>query len=185
MRSPELSRALPPGRSRRGHRAAGPTSGSGRSSTSGSPCDGWRAGRGAGAREGRHADAQLRREPMQHGRLFLAGDAAHIVPPTGAKGLNLAIARRAGACRGDRRLATHRLARPLDAYSDALPAPRLARRALLVVDDHHAPPSPATRLHAELQLSQLRYVTTSGRRRSRSPRTTPGSSPCRALRQKV
>jgi p-hydroxybenzoate 3-monooxygenase len=31
-------------------------------------------------------------EPMQHGKLFLAGDAAHIVPPTGAKGLNLAVA---------------------------------------------------------------------------------------------
>jgi p-hydroxybenzoate 3-monooxygenase len=31
-------------------------------------------------------------EPMQHGRLYLAGDAVHIVPPTGAKGLNLAVA---------------------------------------------------------------------------------------------
>jgi p-hydroxybenzoate 3-monooxygenase len=31
-------------------------------------------------------------EPLRHGRMFLAGDAAHIVPPTGAKGLNLAVA---------------------------------------------------------------------------------------------
>jgi p-hydroxybenzoate 3-monooxygenase len=31
-------------------------------------------------------------DPMQYGHLFLAGDAAHIVPPTGAKGLNLAVA---------------------------------------------------------------------------------------------
>ena len=43
-------------------------------------------------------------EPMQHGRLFLAGDAAHSVPPAGAKGLNLAaadvhlLARAIGAC---------------------------------------------------------------------------------------
>jgi len=31
-------------------------------------------------------------EPMQYGQLFMAGDAAHIVPPTGAKGLNAALA---------------------------------------------------------------------------------------------
>src|SRR5260370_14863068 len=31
-------------------------------------------------------------EPMQYGKLFLLGDAAHIVPPTGAKGMNLALA---------------------------------------------------------------------------------------------
>jgi p-hydroxybenzoate 3-monooxygenase len=31
-------------------------------------------------------------DPMQYGRLFLAGDAAHIVTPTGAKGMNLAVA---------------------------------------------------------------------------------------------
>jgi p-hydroxybenzoate 3-monooxygenase len=31
-------------------------------------------------------------EPMQHGRLFLAGDSVHIQPPTGAKGMNLALA---------------------------------------------------------------------------------------------
>lgn len=39
-------------------------------------------------------------EPMQHGRLFLAGDAAHTVPPTGAKGLNLAVADVAVLARG-------------------------------------------------------------------------------------
>jgi p-hydroxybenzoate 3-monooxygenase len=39
-------------------------------------------------------------EPMRHGRLFLAGDAAHIVPPTGAKGLNLAVADVAVLARG-------------------------------------------------------------------------------------
>ena len=41
-------------------------------------------------------------EPMHYGRLFLAGDAAHIVPPTGAKGLNLAMA---DVCRLARTLA--------------------------------------------------------------------------------
>ena len=39
-------------------------------------------------------------EPMQYGRLFLAGDAAHVVPPTGAKGLNLAVADVRVLCEG-------------------------------------------------------------------------------------
>ena len=52
------------------------------------------AGRSARARsrEGRHADAQLRGRADAARAAFLAGDAAHIVPPTGAKGLNLAVA---------------------------------------------------------------------------------------------
>ena len=47
-------------------------------------------------------------EPMQHGRLYLAGDAVHIVPPTGAKGLNLAVADVRVLARGADRLAGRR-----------------------------------------------------------------------------
>ena len=102
--------------------------------------------------------------PMRHGRLFLAGDAAHIVPPTGAKGLNLAIA--------DVAL----LARALTAWlvdgSSTLvglllrrrPAPGLAVHALLLVDDldaAHLPPGEGDAFDQQLQLSQLRWVTSS------------------------
>ena len=97
--------------------------------------------------------------PMQHGRLFLAGDAAHIVPPTGAKGLNLAVADVAllapalvALVRGDRRLA--------DAYSET--ALRRVWRCT------HFSWWMTTMLHtsgdpfdAELQLSQLRWVCSS------------------------
>ncbi len=101
-------------------------------------------------------------EPMQHGRLFLAGDAAHIVPPTGAKGLNLALAD-VGVlaealvdwyARGDRR--------GLDAYSAA--CLRRVWRA------EHFSWWMTSMLHRDeeagdfgraLQLSQLRYLTTS------------------------
>jgi p-hydroxybenzoate 3-monooxygenase len=56
-------------------------------------------------------------EPMQYGRLFLAGDAAHIVPPTGAKGMNLAIADVAVLSRALAAWYAGRGADELDAYS--------------------------------------------------------------------
>ncbi|NLU73218.1 4-hydroxybenzoate 3-monooxygenase [Streptomyces sp. HNM0575] len=57
-------------------------------------------------------------EPMRHGRLFLAGDAAHIVPPTGAKGLNLAVADVAVLARALIRHHTTGDTSGLDSYSE-------------------------------------------------------------------
>jgi p-hydroxybenzoate 3-monooxygenase len=101
-------------------------------------------------------------EPMQHGRLFLAGDAAHIVPPTGAKGLNLAIADveiLANALVGWYRSGD---GTGLDGYSAAClrrvwRAEHLSywMTSMLHRDDE------AGEFGRRLQLSQLRYVTTS------------------------
>jgi p-hydroxybenzoate 3-monooxygenase len=101
-------------------------------------------------------------EPLRYGRLFLAGDAAHIVPPTGAKGLNLAAA--------DVRVLSEALddwyargdSRGLDAYSDTC-----LRRVWRV---QHFSWWMTSMLHrfpgndpfeAQLQRSQLRYVCSS------------------------
>jgi p-hydroxybenzoate 3-monooxygenase len=54
--------------------------------------DGWRPNEGPILQKSVTPMRSFVVEPMQYGRLFLAGDAAHIVPPTGAKGMNLAIA---------------------------------------------------------------------------------------------
>jgi len=53
--------------------------------------EGWNLAEGPIIQKGITGMRSFVAEPMQHGRLFLAGDAAHIVPPTGAKGMNLAI----------------------------------------------------------------------------------------------
>ena len=53
--------------------------------------EGWRANEGEVLEKGITPMRSYVCEPMQYGRLFLAGDSAHIVPPTGAKGLNLAV----------------------------------------------------------------------------------------------
>ena len=53
--------------------------------------EGWRVSEGPVLDRGITAVRSYVCEPLRHGRLFLLGDAAHIVPPTGAKGLNLAV----------------------------------------------------------------------------------------------
>jgi p-hydroxybenzoate 3-monooxygenase len=97
--------------------------------------------------------------PMRYRRLFLAGDAAHIVPPTGAKGLNLAIADVTVLATALTRLLREADPELVDAYSDS--CLRRVWRAthfswwmtsMLHVDPHPDP------FGVELQLSQLRYV---------------------------
>jgi p-hydroxybenzoate 3-monooxygenase len=101
-------------------------------------------------------------EPMQHGRLFLAGDAAHIVPPTGAKGLNLAehdvrvLADAVIEWYGSRRRDA------LDAYSrECLRRVWRAEQFSWWMTSmlHKAPDG--DEFDEKLQISQLRYVTTS------------------------
>ncbi|BCY07483.1 4-hydroxybenzoate 3-monooxygenase [Actinoplanes sp. L3-i22] len=98
--------------------------------------------------------------PMRHGNLFLAGDAAHIVPPTGAKGLNLAIADVALLSKALVARFRENDARLADAYSET--AQRRVWRCT------HFSWWMTTMLHtsgdpfdAELQLSQLRWVASS------------------------
>ncbi len=102
-------------------------------------------------------------EPMRHGRLFLAGDAVHIVPPTGAKGLNLAVA--------DVRVLAEALVAWLDggsqelidAYSDTC-LRRVWRTQYFsywMTSMLHRMPDDHDGFEAELQRAQLAYVCSS------------------------
>ena len=80
-------------------------------------------------------------EPMRHGRLFLTGDAAHIVPPTGAKGMNLAVSDVIMLYDALHRVSTDRqvIAAGLDGIFGARARARLESRAFfLVVHQPHA-----------------------------------------------
>jgi p-hydroxybenzoate 3-monooxygenase len=101
-------------------------------------------------------------EPMHHGRLFLAGDAAHIVPPTGAKGMNLAVADVRVLARGLTEFYSSGGTEILDAYSATC-----LRRVWKASRFSWWMTSMLHRFHDEdgfryrLQLAELDYVTAS------------------------
>jgi p-hydroxybenzoate 3-monooxygenase len=99
-------------------------------------------------------------EPMRSGRLFLAGDAAHIVPPTGAKGMNLAFADISVLARGLVNWFRHGDDEGLETYSEvALRRVWKAQRfswwltTLMHRFDNHTP------FERRVQLAELDYVT--------------------------
>jgi p-hydroxybenzoate 3-monooxygenase len=106
-------------------------------------------------------------EPLRHGRLFLAGDAAHIVPPTGAKGLNL-------AARDVDQLATALVAHyrdgddePLNVYSDAALRRiwRAERFSAWLTSVLHRFPGQSS-FDRRMQIAELDYLVTSAAARA-------------------
>ena len=129
-----------PVRPDRGRRRTGPTTGSGRSCRPALAAE--RLTPSRRARSPSHTVLPFRsfvQEPLHHGKLVLAGDAAHTVPPTGAKGLNLALADvRVLAEELERAMAAGRRG-PARRSTANVRLPACEGPALLVLDDHHAP----------------------------------------------
>jgi p-hydroxybenzoate 3-monooxygenase len=122
--------------------------------------DGFRLSEGRIFQKGVIAMRSFVVEPMQHGRLFLAGDAAHIVPPTGAKGLNLAAADVRVLARGFAEFYASGRTELLARYSETALS-RVWRAEhfswwMTSMLHHFHDESP---FHHRLQLSQLQYVT--------------------------
>jgi len=100
-------------------------------------------------------------EPMQYGRLFLAGDAAHIVPATGAKGLNLAVADVRALSQGLAQFFGSGETALLDGYSETCLRRvwRVQHFSWWMTSMLHR--FGADRYQRRLQLSELSYVTSS------------------------
>lgn len=101
-------------------------------------------------------------ETMQYGRLFLAGDAAHIVPPTGAKGMNLAISDVQVLSEGFKQFYELGNEEQLDSYSNTClrriwKAQRFSKWMTSLLHRNYA----HTPFEYSLQLTELDYVTTS------------------------
>ncbi|ABG04526.1 4-hydroxybenzoate 3-monooxygenase [Rubrobacter xylanophilus DSM 9941] len=122
--------------------------------------DGWRLKEGPILQKGIVAMRSFVCEPMRYGRLFLAGDAAHIVPPTGAKGMNLAVADVRVLCEALAEFYASGRAELLDAYSE-----RCLRRVWKAQRFSWWMTSMLHRFHGEdefryrLQVAELDYVT--------------------------
>ncbi|WP_020669600.1 4-hydroxybenzoate 3-monooxygenase [Amycolatopsis nigrescens] len=101
-------------------------------------------------------------EPMRYGRLFLAGDAAHIVPPTGAKGMNLAVADVRVLSRALTELLLHNRSELAESYSDTCLRRvwRAEHFSWYMTSMLHVDPA-ADEFGRRLQLSQLRYTASS------------------------
>jgi p-hydroxybenzoate 3-monooxygenase len=124
--------------------------------------DGWTLREGPVLEKGVTGMRSFVAEPMRHGRLYLTGDAAHIVPPTGAKGLNLAIHDVRTLAAALTSWYASRSTSLLDAYSET--CLRRVWRAehfswWMTSLLHRAPGADAFDLR--LQLSQLRYLASS------------------------
>jgi p-hydroxybenzoate 3-monooxygenase len=124
--------------------------------------DGWTLDEGPIIEKGVTGMRSFVVEPMRHGQLFLTGDAAHIVPPTGAKGLNLAIHDVRTLAEGLVRWYASGSSDLLDAYS-ATCLRRVWRAehfSWWMTSMLHRVPG-ADRFDLQLQLAQLRYLASS------------------------
>jgi p-hydroxybenzoate 3-monooxygenase len=102
-------------------------------------------------------------EPMQYGRLYLAGDAVHIVPPTGAKGLNLAVADVRILADGLERWFANGDGRLLELYSEICLRRvwRVQHFSWWMTSMLHRLPEDRDGFQSKLQIAQLDYVCSS------------------------